>query len=85
MEQQSSNGSGNGRAAGTPSNRVAAADVSTRRRTDAHGGVLVLIGGACDPAGEALGRFVELAKGREGGRIVGLTTASMNPVRSARE
>ncbi|HEU4562424.1 MAG TPA: cyanophycinase, partial [Longimicrobium sp.] len=85
MQQQSSNGGGNGRAAGAPANRVAAADVPNRRRTDRDGGTLVLIGGACDPAGDALGRFVELAKGREGGRIVALTTASMNPVRSARE
>ena len=85
MQQQSSNGGGNGRAAGAPANRVAAVEGPNRRRTDAHGGVLVLIGGECDPAGEALGRFVELAGGREGGRIVGLTTASMNPVKSARE
>jgi cyanophycinase len=49
------------------------------------GGALVLIGGACDPRGEAFGRFVEMAKGRDGGRIVGLTTASMHPVKSARE
>jgi cyanophycinase len=85
MQQQSSNGGGNGKAAGAATNRVAAVEGPNRRRTDANGGVLVLIGGACDPAGEALGRFVELAGGREGGRIVGLTTASMNPVKSARE
>lgn len=56
----------------------------TRRRTDRHAGTLVLIGGACDPTGEALGTFVELAGGRDGGRIVGLTTASADPVASAR-
>jgi cyanophycinase len=48
-------------------------------------GVLVLIGGSCDPLGAAFGSFVELARGRDGGRIVGLTTASQHPVRSARE
>ena len=72
MERQPS-GDG-GPAGGTPA----------RRKTDEHG-ALVLIGGACDPHGEAFGRFVELAKGRDGGRIVGLTTASMHPVKSARE
>src|SRR4051794_9862492 len=65
MEQQPSDGSGAG--------EVAAG--RGRRRTDDQAGTLVLIGGACDPAGEAFGRFVELAKGRDGGRIVGLTTA----------
>jgi|GEM_PF-466086 len=79
MQRQSSNGNGNGRSSGSP----AQAEVPARRRADDRG-VLVLIGGACDPAGEAFGRFVELARGREGGRIVGLTTASMDPVGSAR-
>jgi cyanophycinase len=76
MDGQSSNGSSN-----------AANDDATpnRRRSDRHGGTLVLIGGACDPAGDAFGSFVELAGGRDGGRIVGLTTASANPVKSARE
>jgi cyanophycinase len=46
-------------------------------------GALVLIGGACSPKGEALGRFLELADARRGGRIVGLTTASSDPQRSA--
>jgi cyanophycinase len=78
MQRQSSNGNGNGRSAGG-----SADDAPARRRADDRG-VLVLIGGACDPAGEAFGRFVELAGGREGGRIVGLTTAAMDPVDSAR-
>ncbi len=84
MERQSSNGgNGNGRA---PTDRIEeGGEAPNRRRTDRHEGVLVLIGGACDPAGEAFGRFVELAKGRDGGKIVGITTASMNPVRSARQ
>ncbi|HYH80752.1 MAG TPA: cyanophycinase [Longimicrobium sp.] len=79
MQRQSSNGKGNG---GTPAGR-AAGETPARRRADDRG-ALVLIGGACDPAGAAFGRFVELAGGREGGRIVGLTTASMDPVDSAR-
>ncbi|HSU17844.1 cyanophycinase [Longimicrobium sp.] len=72
MERQRSNGTGGGE------------DTPNRRRSDRHGGTLVLIGGACDPAGEAFGRFVELAGGRDGGRIVGLTTASAHPLKSAR-
>lgn len=82
MERQSRNGS-----EGSPSadERANGAEVPNRRRTDRDGGVLVLIGGACEPTGEAFGRFVELAGGRGNGRIVGLTTASMNPERSARE
>ena len=78
MQRRSSNGNGKGGA--TP--KVTAEAAPARRRADDRG-VLVLIGGACDPAGEAFGRFVELAGGREGGRIVGLTTASMDPVGSA--
>ncbi len=45
----------------------------------------MLIGGACQPQGAALGAFITHARGREGGRIVGLTTASSNPAGSARE
>lgn len=48
-------------------------------------GSLVLIGGACDPHGEALGAFVDRAHGRDGGCIVGITTASQDPAASARE
>ena len=99
-QRQSSNGSGGRSGASSAAARMAedAAgrpraevpvddldDIPNRRRSDRHGGTLVLIGGACDPLGPALGRFLELARGREGGRIVGLTTASMHPERSARE
>jgi cyanophycinase len=74
--------------AGAGTNRVARAEQAARMDAAARAdgeGTLVLIGGACDPRGEAFGRFVDLARGREGGRIVGLTTASMHPVRMARE
>ncbi len=54
-----------------------------RRRDDDRRGTLVLIGGACDPRGEALGSFLELAGAREGGLIVGFTTASVDPGGSA--
>jgi cyanophycinase len=73
MERQRSNGTGS-----------EAGETPNRRRGDRQGGTLVLIGGACDPRGEAFGRFVELAGGRDGGRIVGLTTASAHPLKSAR-
>lgn len=54
-----------------------------RRRTDSRRGALVLMGGATDPRGEALGSFVQLSGARDGGRIVGITTASQNPAESA--
>jgi cyanophycinase len=54
-----------------------------RRRADDRAGTLVLIGGACDPLGAAFGAFIELAGARNGERIVGFTTASSNPLRSA--
>jgi cyanophycinase len=83
MQRQSGNGNG---ASDAARNRVGEEDETpNRRRSDRHSGTLVLIGGACEPDGAAFGRFVELAKGRDGGKIVGLTTASMNPERSARE
>jgi cyanophycinase len=56
-----------------------------RRRTDRHAGTLVLIGGACEPTGEALGAFLKRSSAGTGGRIVGITTASRDPVLSARE
>ncbi|HEU0298324.1 MAG TPA: cyanophycinase [Longimicrobium sp.] len=56
-----------------------------RRRTDRHPGTLVLIGGACEPTGEALGTFLRLSNAFDGGKIVGITTASQDPVKSARE
>jgi cyanophycinase len=54
-----------------------------RRRTDETGGTLVLIGGACTARGAALGAFVDRADARHGGRVVGLTTASADPLGSA--
>src|SRR5919201_3242828 len=54
-----------------------------RRRADERAGTLVLIGGACDPLGPALGTFIELTGARNGEKIVGLTTASSNPLQSA--
>jgi cyanophycinase len=59
-------------------------EIPNRRRTDRHGGTLVLIGGACEPTGPAFGAFVDLCGGREGGKIVGITTASGDPSESAR-
>ena len=60
-----------------------APDPARGRRFDATAGPLVLIGGACTPTGAALDAFIELAGGRDHGRIVGFTTASGDPVRSA--
>jgi len=54
----------------------------TRRRSDA-AGTLVLIGGACTADGDALGAFLDLANARDGGRIVGFTSASSDPEGSA--
>jgi cyanophycinase len=53
------------------------------RREDRKAGVLVLIGGALDPAGPALDVFLRLSGAREGAKIVGFTTASIEPVESA--
>ena len=76
MERQSgSNGAGA---------RSAVKDRSVRRRTDRSSGTLVLIGGACEPTGEALGAFLRHCNGLDGGRIVGITTASQDPAGSAR-
>jgi cyanophycinase len=55
-----------------------------RRRADDAAGTLVLIGGACTPTGDALGRFLDAARAREGGCILGFTTASGDPVTAAR-
>jgi cyanophycinase len=54
-----------------------------RRRADDRTGALVLIGGACSPTGDALGAFLDLCRGRQGGRIVVFTTASGDPEASA--
>jgi cyanophycinase len=56
----------------------------SRRRTDRHAGKLVLIGGAIDPTGRALGSFIDLARTHGDGKIVGLTTASSDPRESAK-
>lgn len=46
-------------------------------------GSLVLIGGAITPHGHALRSFIELTNAHEGGRIIGLTTASGEAAESA--
>lgn len=53
------------------------------RRSDEAAGALILIGGACSPSGEAIATFVRMTHAEEGGKIVGLTTASMDPTGSA--
>ena len=53
------------------------------RRDDEVSGSLVLIGGACSAEGEALATFLRMSGGDAGGKIVGLTTASTDPVGSA--
>jgi cyanophycinase len=78
MEQQSENGAGAGL-------KPDVAGAPTRRRTDRNQGTLVLIGGACDPLGEALGSFLRLCNALDGGKIVGITTASQDPANSARQ
>lgn len=62
------------------------ADNDHRRRSLTEGakGVLVLIGGACTPHGHALRSFLDLTGARSGGRIIGLTTASVEEAESAR-
>jgi cyanophycinase len=52
-------------------------------QTDAPKGALVLIGGAITPHGHALRAFLELTNAANGGRIVGLTTASGEAAESA--
>ena len=65
--------------------RDAANESSPRRerRDDRKAGTLILIGGGLDPAGPALDAFLRLSGAREGAKIVGFTTASTDPVRSA--
>jgi len=53
-----------------------------RRRGD-EAGSLVLIGGACDPAGAALGSFLDLSGARDGAPLVVITSASTDPVKAA--
>jgi cyanophycinase len=72
-----------------PGHGAAAADPGSeppsRRRGDEHGGTLVLIGGACDPLGEAFGAFLRMSGATEGAPVVGLTTASSDPTQAAHE
>src|SRR4051812_38015152 len=65
-----------------PASSPIAGAPSSRRSGDTSG-ALVLIGGACSPNGEALGAFVSRSRGCDGGRIVGFTTASSDPMGSA--
>lgn len=81
MEQQSEDGTGAGAGVTQPE----PGPLPTRRRTDRNEGKLVLIGGACEPQGEALGAFLRLSNALDGGKIVGITTASQDPANSARE
>jgi cyanophycinase len=60
-------------------------NVPSRRRTDRHAGTLVLMGGAVEADGEAMASFVRLCDGQNGGKIVGITTASSDPARSAHD
>ena len=76
MERKSTNGAGA---------RGAVKREPVRRRTDRSSGTLVLIGGACEPTGDALGCFLRLSNAFDGGKLVGITTASQDPVKSARE
>jgi cyanophycinase len=79
MSDSASSESTNGRARGKPP-RAAAPE---RQAPDAVAGRLVLIGGACTPEGVALRTFVRMCGGEEGGKIIGLTTASADPMGSA--
>ena len=76
MEREQSNGTGA---------RNAVKSKPTRRRNDRTSGTLVLIGGACEAEGEALGAFLRECNALDGGKIVGITTASQDPANSARE
>jgi cyanophycinase len=76
MERKSTNGAGA---------RGAVKREPVRRRSDRGSGTLVLIGGACEPTGEALGAFLRHCNALDGGKIVGFTTASQDPAGSARE
>ena len=52
--------------------------------SDAAQGTLVLMGGAVEPHNEAFQCFLRLVDARDGGPIVGLTTASAEPAEAAR-
>ncbi|MDQ3519807.1 MAG: cyanophycinase [Gemmatimonadota bacterium] len=66
-----------------PNSPLAAVEAAPRRRSNEAAGSLVLIGGGCTADGDALATFVRMCKADEGARIVGLTTASADPVGSA--
>jgi cyanophycinase len=71
------------RSDGRKGRRPAQDRAARRKPADGARGALVLIGGACDPEGEALGAFVRLSGADHGAAIVGFTTASSNPSRAA--
>src|SRR5687767_15807995 len=53
------------------------------RHDDRKAGTLIIIGGALDPKGSAMDVFLQGCNARDGGKIVGFTTASTDPVGSA--
>ena len=60
------------------------ARVDHEGRSDGARGTLILMGGAIEPHNEAFQSFLRLAGARDGGAIVGLTTASAEPAPAAR-
>lgn len=58
--------------------------VTHRSASEDARGTIILIGGASNPTGYAFQSFLERVDAHHGGRIVGLTTASTDPKRSAR-
>jgi cyanophycinase len=79
----SGNGGGGSARAGNGSSAPESSAARSGRRADEACGTLVLIGGGCSAEGDALGTFVRCSKGNSGGRIVGFTTASADPLGSA--
>jgi cyanophycinase len=71
------------RSNGRRTRQSAPAPVARRTPVDGARGALVLIGGACSPEGDALGAFIRLSGADRGAPIVGFTTASSKPDRSA--
>ena len=68
---------------GPPPDESRLAPAPDRLCADDIKGSLILIGGACSAEGEALATFVRMSGAATGGKIVGLTTASSDPVNSA--
>ena len=62
---------------------VVAPENGRAQPTEEARGTLILIGGNASPTGFALRRFIELSAEVSGGDIIGITTASANPVESA--